>query len=581
MLKKIIVKKVSIESVAEEVYDIEVKDNHNLFVSENTQNFILAHNCSKQALFFDVLKLKPITENTKGGSTDKEFQEEYSYVPEVKWLTEYNKNLKVKSTFIKKHLKRLSEDLDALLTGCVASSYGLIGVLTGRCSANDPNLQQVPSRGPLAKPVKRQFVAKAGHIFVKIDFRSHEVNQWSNVSRDKTLVKMFIRGTKVRRKLRILDYKYDLESKFREWVSKSKWKETPLIKDKRKLAEGLKNKLLREYAYTHIDLELYGDSHKQSYSGFFGVPVELVTADQRQNVKAVIFGVIYGKQAISLAFDIFKEILQKINRKARNLEMDAEDKEEWLFRKKKKYYRAAQDLIDKLFETFKDGGDWIKNSIKKGAKNYRLVSPTGRVRHLWGYMHQDNSVHRSCDRQGPNSIIQGFASELAFLGGRLLQKCIWYAFLSKGKKFSLVQMNAVHDSSEDMCLIEDLPESMYYIEHCMSTLIHHEMKNKFDFEFMSQLEIEFEIGFSLDHMSKWDYSDKGLRDIMEDQIKWSRDELGYTVPDATMKRFWQSWDTVKSRRLKELESIDTDVEYTKVVGMEAYIKELRENRNVK
>jgi DNA polymerase I-like protein with 3'-5' exonuclease and polymerase domains len=539
--------------------------------------FDIAKEKARQSLFFDIMKLKPLMENTKGGSTNKAFQTEYAVIPEVKWLTEYNKAVKVKSTFVKKHLDRLNEDLDAKVDGCIRSHYGIVDVLTGRASSRDPNLQQIPAHGPLAKPVKRQFVAYDGFIFIKIDYRAHEVDQWTNVSHDKKLTEAFHHGSGVRKEQRILDYKYNLEKPYLEWTLASGFDNAKTIADKRKLAKKVKDKRLRNYVTVHIDLLLYGDPHKINYHFFFGVPVELVTPDQRQNVKSVVFGVIYGKQSISLAYDIHRKDLEAIDRKVRNMsdDMDEESLEAWEKSKKRKYFRSAQDLIDKLFSTFKEGGDWLKDTIKVGQKTLQVVSPTGRIRHLWGYLNPNTSIHRSCDRRGPNSYIQGFASELAFIGGRLIQKTIWERFHKNGIPFSLVQMNAVHDSSEDMAKLEDLPESLYIIEHSMTTMLHHELKEKYGFEFDTQLEIEFEIGFSLGHMSKWDYTDQGLRDIMSEQVDWAKKELGRETSKETLAAMWKSWDKVKARRLKELEAKEGDVEYTIPKGMKDYIRDLR------
>lgn len=547
--------------------------------------FDIAKRDCAQSLFFDVMNLTPLNQNENGGSVDKAFQEEYASFPEVQYLTEYNKNTKLKSTFIKAHLDRLSKDLDAKIDSCIRAFYGFVGVLTGRTSASKPNLQQIPSRGKLSKLVKRQFVALLGYIFLKMDYRAQEVAQWANISKDKKLIGAFTKGTKIRRNIRILDYKYNLEDWFHPWAEQRDWfnqgeDKKPLvsIEKKRKQANklsGLKNK----YANLQVDLIVYGDPHRLNYQFFFGVAAQNVTDDQRQNVKSVIFGTIYGKGARALAYDICKKAMEAIDRKARGIkEFNEDQREEWANVKKKSHFKQAQDLIDKLFDTFKEGGEWIHNIHKIGRSTYHLVSPLFRVRHMWGYMHQSNQSHAAMDRRGPNSLVQGFSSDIPYIGGRRLQEAIWKRFIKKGKEFSLLQMNAVHDSSELTAKILDLPESLYLLEHAMTSMVHRELKYTYGFEFSINLEIEMEVGFDLSHMSKWDYTTYGLKQIIKEQLEYAKKEHGYNVKKEIIDQMWKKWDKVKLRRLKELELIDGNVEYTKIKGGKKYDEDKGESK---
>ena len=54
-------------------------------------------------------------------------------------------------------------------------TYNFAEIVTGRTSANSPNLQQVPSRGPMAKYIKRLLISTPGFLVIKVDYSAHEV----------------------------------------------------------------------------------------------------------------------------------------------------------------------------------------------------------------------------------------------------------------------------------------------------------------------------------------------------------------------------------------------------------------------
>lgn len=94
----------------------------------------------------------------------------------------------------------------------------------------------------------------------------------------------------------------------------------------------------------------------------------------------------------------------------------------------KELVKEAKGLIEKMFTTFKSGGDWIKSQHENGRKNYMITNVMGMNRHLWGYAHNDKALHRRVDRQGPNSVIQGPSSNINSLAGPLFKR---YAFKLK------------------------------------------------------------------------------------------------------------------------------------------------------
>jgi DNA polymerase I-like protein with 3'-5' exonuclease and polymerase domains len=143
------------------------------------------------------------------------------------------------------------------------------GASTGdelRSSLNTRNLQQVPSHSELGKHIKRLFVARQGTLFIKVDYRVHEVRGWGLVAFDKVLAKVFMSAKALRDQYRLHPTK--------------------------ELAKRLKSE---------------ADIHIQNASYFFSVAIEKVDKPLRNAVKGVTFGLIYQMSVASLAVSIGKD----------------------------------------------------------------------------------------------------------------------------------------------------------------------------------------------------------------------------------------------------------------------------------
>lgn len=221
----------------------------------------------KQVLFFDVLKLVPIKESdkvrangTKAGKIDKEFQEKYKDNKVVELFTTLNKAYKLRNAYVKSLLTLWGTSADFKHDRHIRPSYSYLDVVTGRSSASDPNLQQVPSRSELGKHIKRILASRPGRILVKCDYSAHEVRGWSIISGDVGVADVFEQGAKLRRRFRLVPDK---------WI--------------------------------HHLIDVEGDVHKINASYFFGLPISEITKDIRNAVKTVIFGLIYQQGDEGLA----------------------------------------------------------------------------------------------------------------------------------------------------------------------------------------------------------------------------------------------------------------------------------------
>lgn len=465
----------------------------------------------QQALFFEELGIQPLKERKDGGgSINKEFLEKFGslddegnpkpdWVDEVGWYAEMKKYDTLMTNFVRPINRQIMADPDAVLDGRIRSNFNFRHIITGRSgSSRDAkrdigiNFQNIPNHGKPAKTVKRIFVSPKGMLYLKVDFGAHEVRNWANISGDGVLSGNFAEALRLKRRFCI-----EVDADKLEYLIKQ--------------------------------LKTNGDIHIKNVKFFFGKDVDK-SHPLRQQVKAVVFGVIYGKSAFSLSKDL-----------------NISDEE-------------SEDLIEKLFATFKDGGDWLNNTIKQGRSEFIIETPFGLKRHLWGHMHPDDGIKRAMDRRGPNSVIQGVSSQMGFISGRNLQKLKWEYFTKEGYHFPLRHDNSVHDSLELEDQIPTIPISMYLTEHAMTTQVARVCRERYGFELKIDLDVEFELGGSLAEMKTWNNRYSDLPELVEEALKWKRDTFGEKIKKSEWKAFEHNCDLIAKLRRKE---IIADLKYKK------------------
>ena len=102
---------------------------------------------------------------------------------------------------------------------------------TGRISSTDPNLQNIPTRMELGKRLRKVFKPEEGKIYIDADYSQVELRVLAHISEDEHMIAAFNNDE---------------------------------------------------------------DIHKQAASKVFGVPIEMVSKQQRSDAKAVNFGIVYG-----------------------------------------------------------------------------------------------------------------------------------------------------------------------------------------------------------------------------------------------------------------------------------------------
>jgi DNA polymerase-1 len=133
------------------------------------------------------------TAKTKAASTAEDVLEELALVHELpRRILEYRGIQKLKSTYV----DALPEMVDPG-TGRIHATFNQTVAATGRLSAADPNLQNIPIRTPEGRRIREAFVAEPGHLLLSADYSQIELRVLAHLSKDPTLIDTFRRGEDV------------------------------------------------------------------------------------------------------------------------------------------------------------------------------------------------------------------------------------------------------------------------------------------------------------------------------------------------------------------------------------------------
>lgn len=396
----------------------------------------------KQTLFIDVLGLEPLARGKTGApSINKVFLKVHSAVPEVALYSEISALEKLSNTYVSKIARYRKDDPDMRLDGRLRPSFGFTETVTGRSNSYDPNLQQIPSRGKHAKLIKRLFIAPRGSMFIKMDYSAHEIRVWSIISGDKKLGELFAQGRELRQK----------------------WRAT----EKRKYLEAI---------------ETVGDIHKLNCQLFFGTDPREVTKEQRDAVKALVFGSIYGMGPGTLANNLGKE------------------------------KQFVLDLLDKFFSRYAKASGWLKWAKQHVLDHNMVPSPIGRVRHMYAHLYEGaGALEAAVKRMGSNSPIQGWAADMGHTAATLFL----YHFPRVVEEFQLAPINKamgginvmVHDSLEGDFMYRLWLVALQVMQWCATTGCMQYYERHFGTKYTVPLEVEFELGADDSTLVKWDWSD--------------------------------------------------------------------------
>jgi DNA polymerase I len=201
----------------------------------------------------------------------------------------------------------------------VHTTYALAASSTGRLASNDPNLQNIPIRTEEGRRIREAFIAEKGNVLVSADYSQIE--------------------------LRLLAHVADI----------------PQLKQA--FADGV-------------------DIHARTASEMFGVPVEGMPKEVRNNAKAINFGIIYGISAFGLA---------------RNLGIARDE---------------AAAYIKKYFERFPGIRDYMEETKTFARANGYVKTIFGRRVWVKGIQSKNPSERAFGERQSINAPLQGAAADI-------------------------------------------------------------------------------------------------------------------------------------------------------------------------
>lgn len=178
---------------------------------------------------------KPKMTKTKQFSTEEEYLQGFAHdFPIVSKILEYRGVKKLLSTYVEALPELVNKD-----TGKIHTSYNQAVTATGRLSSTNPNLQNIPVRDALGKPIRAAFVASdAEHTLVAADYSQIELRLMAHLSGDEALIEAFKQGE---------------------------------------------------------------DIHAATAARLYGKGVAEVSSDERRSAKTANFGIIYGISAFGLA----------------------------------------------------------------------------------------------------------------------------------------------------------------------------------------------------------------------------------------------------------------------------------------
>ena len=187
-----------------------------------------------QSVLFEKLKLPAVRKTKTGFSTDEAVLEQLaSQHPLPARILAFRRLAKLKSTYV--------DALPPLIdpkSGRVHPSFHQTGAATGRLSASNPNVQNIPIRSEEGIRIREAFIPREGAVLLSADYSQVELRILAHFSRDEELLAAFRSGE---------------------------------------------------------------DVHRRTAAGVLGVAPEDVSADQRARAKAINFGIIYGSSAFGIA----------------------------------------------------------------------------------------------------------------------------------------------------------------------------------------------------------------------------------------------------------------------------------------
>jgi DNA polymerase-1 len=145
------------------------------------------------------IAIRSLRRGKTGPSTDVEVLEKLAADPSVtselpRLIVDYRQLTKLVNTY----LVALKDAINPI-TKRVHCSFNQTVAATGRISASDPNLQNIPIRTDVGREIRRAFVAEPGNVLISADYSQIELRILAHLSDDPALIEAFESGQDIHR----------------------------------------------------------------------------------------------------------------------------------------------------------------------------------------------------------------------------------------------------------------------------------------------------------------------------------------------------------------------------------------------
>ncbi len=244
--------------------------------------------------------------------------------------------------------------------GRIHSTFTQTETRTGRISSNEPNLQNVPIRTELGSQLRKYFVAKEGCVFLDADYSQIELRIMAHISEDEAM----------------------------------------------------------QEAFRHN-----ADIHRATAARLYNIPAEQVTARMRSSVKAVNFGILYGKGAFTLARDLGVSV------------------------------KEADDFIKTYLGAYPKVKEYMDSVVAEGMKQGYVTTLYHRRRFLPELSSSNRNIKAQGERMALNTPIQGTAADII----KLAMVKVANRLYAEGLQAKLILQ--VHDELIVECPVEEIEKA--------------------------------------------------------------------------------------------------------------------------
>lgn len=197
----------------------------------------------------------------------------------------------------------------------------------------------------------------------------------------------------------------------------------------------------------------------------------------------------------------------------------------------------AEKLLKNFFAKFPNASKWLEWTRTFSRKNYYTFSPLGRRRNLFGYMVGNKTIDAALERRAQNAPVQGFGSDLMFIGASIFCKLIYEAQVELGlvdpdehNPVCPIGLNVmVHDSLEVETPVKYIPLVAHLMEFATTIAVTKYVKKYFDYDFVVDTEVDFDIGASGNSLNGWDYTEENLIENIKKGLIYQKEQLGMDV----------------------------------------------------